>query len=437
MTALDAAGPPPSVPIIPMAQAAPAMPAGTGTARFRGSEVAYWRLMIRGAVLLLFTLGIYRFWLATDQRRFLWGNTEIAGDALEYTGTARELLIGFLIALAVLVPIYALFFVATLEVGLLGPLSSVLGFLLLVLFGHFAIYRARRYRLTRTVFRGVRLYQTGSAWLYAAYSMLWWVLIVATFGLAYPWAQANLERYKMGHTHYGSLRGRFAGSGTRLFVRGFLMWLVVIGPLVLGLVVITAAVDWTGLVAAVGAGGENVVGRIESASPNFAWAIAFFSFATIWSGLAAALLYPVFQAMVLRWWVSGLRFGEMSAASRLRTGQMYGLYLRFVGYALLFSLVVGTGAGLLVGFFTALFKAAGNAQVAEIAGVVAAVIGYLVIMLCYSTIYQVIAKQRLWRLSFETAELSGLQALENVKAEGAASSAFGEGLADALDVGGL
>jgi hypothetical protein len=51
--------------------------------------------------------------------------------------------------------------------------------------------------------------------------------------------------------------------------------------------------------------------------------------------------------------------------------------------------------------------------------------------------YQVIVKLRLWRLSFETAELSGLEALDRVNAAGAPSSAFGEGLADALDVGGL
>jgi uncharacterized membrane protein YjgN (DUF898 family) len=437
MTALDAAGPPPSVPVIPMAPPAPARPAGTGMARFRGSEAAYWRLMIRGALLLLVTLGIYRFWLATDQRRFLWGNTEIADDALEYTGTARELLIGFLIALAVLVPIYVLFFLATLDIGLLGPLSSALGFVLLVLFGNFAIYRARRYRLTRTVFRGVRLHQTGSAWLYAAYSMFWWLLTLATFGLAYPWAQAALERYKMGHTHYGSLRGRFAGSGTRLFVRGFLMWLVVIGPLLVSLVVMTAAVDWKGLAAAIGAGGENVVGRIESASPNFAWAIAFFSFAMTWSGLAAALLYPVFQAMMLRWWVSGLRFSGMSAASRLRTGHMYGLYLRFVGYALVFLLIAGAVVAFLFSFVGALAQSVENKEIASIAGGGVAILTYVAMMLGLSTIYQVVMRQRLWRVSFETAELSGLEALDSVKADGAASSAFGEGLADALDVGGL
>lgn len=55
--------------------------AGSGV-RFLGQRRSYWRLLIRGAALLMVTLGIYRFWLATDVRRFLWSNTEIAGEAL-------------------------------------------------------------------------------------------------------------------------------------------------------------------------------------------------------------------------------------------------------------------------------------------------------------------------------------------------------------------
>ena len=35
------------------------------------------------------------------------------------------------------------------------------------LLGHYAVYRARRYRLSRTVYRGVRFHQEGSAWRYA------------------------------------------------------------------------------------------------------------------------------------------------------------------------------------------------------------------------------------------------------------------------------
>jgi uncharacterized membrane protein YjgN (DUF898 family) len=437
MTVIEAAEPGLSAPAIPDVAAASVPPIGHGTARFVGRDAAYWRLMIRGAVLLLCTLGIYRFWLATDQRRFLWGNTEIAGDALEYTGTARELLIGFLIAIAVLVPIYAGFFLAALASGLVGALSGVAAFLLLALFGHFAIYRARRYRLTRTVFRGLRLHQTGSAWLYAVYSMLWWVVTLATFGLAYPWAQATLERYKMRNTFYGDMRGRFAGSGTRLFLRGILLWALVVGPTLVGTVYAVRVINWRALAEAVERGGDNVIGRIEGVSPNFGAALAFASIALIWSVMAAGLLYPVFQAMTLRWWTSGLRFGEIAATSKLRTGQMYGLYLRFVGYVMLFGIIIGLASGVLFALLHVLTRLIANDTFTELGGLAGPVISYILVMLGYSTIYQVTVKLRLWALSFETVEFIGLDALDGVKAAGGPSSAFGEGLADALDLGGL
>jgi len=432
--ALHGSTPPPLPPLPPALPPGPTVRPGTGTARFVGITKAYWRLMIRGALLLLVTLGIYRFWLATDQRRFLWGNTEIAGDAVEYTGTARELLIGFLIAIAVLIPIYGLLFLATVEV--IGPVSSVIGFLLLALFGYFAVYRARRYRLTRTVFRGVRLHQTGSAWLYAFYSMLWWIVILLTLGLAYPWAQASLERYKMRHTFYGTARGRFAGSGTSLFVKGIVMWLVVVGPLLAGLLYAIVSVNWVALGEAIEQGPDNIIGRIEGASPDFAAAIAVLSLTASWSPLLAALLYPAFQAMMLRWWTSGLRFDGMAAKSLLRTGQIYGLYLRYMGYCLLLGVVIAVVVGV-AALALGVFHAESGGAVPEAAGIVLAVIGYALVFLAYSTVYQVVVKLRLWKLSFETAELSGLEELDAIKAAGGPSSAFGEGLADALDVGGL
>src|SRR5882724_13007366 len=85
---------------------APTPPGG----QFAAPEKPFWRLLVRGAMFLALTLGIYRFWLATDVRRFLWSHTEIAGDGLEYIGTARELLLGFLIAIALLVPVNVMFF---------------------------------------------------------------------------------------------------------------------------------------------------------------------------------------------------------------------------------------------------------------------------------------------------------------------------------------
>src|SRR5947209_19597883 len=156
-------------------------PALAGVARFAGHGNIFWRLLARGAVLLMFTLGIYRFWLTTDIRRYLWSNTQIGDESFEYTGTARELLLGFLIAISVLVPLYAAFFLLTLA---LGQIWSALSIVALTFLGQYAVFRARRYRLTRTIYRGVRFYQTGSAWHYSVYAVLWWTLIVLSLGIA-------------------------------------------------------------------------------------------------------------------------------------------------------------------------------------------------------------------------------------------------------------
>src|ERR1700729_833717 len=216
--------PPPSTPPAPP----PPLPVA-----FTGDRGEFRRLVTRGAGLELITVGFYRFWLATDIRRHLWSNTIIDGDAAEYTGRARELLIGFLFALAILVPIYLAYFLVGLEVERFKAFASIPLFLFFYLFGQFASYRARRYRLTRTVWRGVRFWMDGSGWAYAARAALWGLLMMLTLGLALPWREAALERYKMRHSWYGDLEGSFAGRGWEFFKRGWWLWLLAMMPLVL------------------------------------------------------------------------------------------------------------------------------------------------------------------------------------------------------------
>ena len=114
----------------------------------------------------------------------------------------------------------------------------------------------------------------------------------------------------MRHTYYGDLQGRFDGSGFRLFLRGCLMWLLVIGPLAFSAAYLTFGVDWSEVVAA----SAGTASRTEffdmlqrrarqSHAPPWASASSRWRFSII----VALLLFPVFQAMVLRWWMSGLR----------------------------------------------------------------------------------------------------------------------------------
>src|SRR5712672_4141169 len=118
---------------------------------FSGDRGEFRRLVTRGAGLELVTVGFYRFWLATDIRRHLWSHTSVEGDAPEYTGTAKELFLGFLFALAILAPIYLAYLLIGLEAERWKAFASTPLAIFYYVFFQFAIYRARRYRLTRTV----------------------------------------------------------------------------------------------------------------------------------------------------------------------------------------------------------------------------------------------------------------------------------------------
>ena len=419
----------------------PPPPPGPVRLSFIGRVGDYWRLMIRGAVLQAITLGIYRFWLFTDMRRFLWAGTTVVGETLEYTGTASELLIGFLVAIGILIPIYALFFVGSLELGLLSQLSPVIAFVVLAAFGQYAAYRARRYRLTRTVFRGLRFHQTGSAVRYAVRAFLWWFPVALTFGLAWPFAMANLERYKMRNTFYGDLGGSFVGSGARLFGSGFLIWLLAVGPLVAGVVAAVATIDWS----AVGVAVQNDDFRRAvialSAEDSVKIGLGLLVSGATASMMFGAVLFPAYQAIMMRWWLGGLRLGGAAAASDLRIWRYYKAYLLYLVYVVLLSIVFLAAVGLVFGFgYLGLRQYIDFAKPSQLVQGLAAASGiavYVVYILGTYTIYEVVVKMSLWRAAVESMVISGYAAFDHVRASEAASSALGEGLADALGGGGI
>ena len=70
-------------------------------------------IVLVNLLLTIITLGLYRFWARTKVRKYLWGSVRLHGDAFEYTGTGKELFIGFLIVLfLVFLPLGFVFFQA-------------------------------------------------------------------------------------------------------------------------------------------------------------------------------------------------------------------------------------------------------------------------------------------------------------------------------------
>jgi len=143
------------------------------------------------------------------------------------------------------------------------------------------------------------------------------------------------------------------------------------------------------------------------------------------------VLYPAFQAIVMRWWLAGLRLGGASAASNLPIRRYYGAYLLYLisvaGLAIAVAIVIAIIAGVAKGFGVA---APANGQSGV--GVVLAVAGYLAFLFPAWAIYQVVVTFRLWRAAAQSITIRGLSSLDNIQARQASATAVGEGLADAL-----
>jgi uncharacterized membrane protein YjgN (DUF898 family) len=385
---------------------------------FTGQNGVFRRLVMRGALLELATFGFYRFWLTTDIRRHLWSHTEIDGDALEYIGRGKELLLGFLIAMAVLAPLFLLNFLLGLEIERFKAFASLPLYLFLAAFGQFAAYRARRYRLTRTVWRGVRFWMTGSGWSYAWRSMLWALLLFPTLGFAYPWRSAALERYKLRHTLYGNLLCRFEATGWQLFKRVWWVWLLGLLPILLlvGGVVATAV---SGGVAA--GSGALLLGGVLLLSLPF--------------------LHAIRRAREWAWWAGGIRFGGVAVACHLRSGSLIGVYWKLIGLVLL---VIAVFSAIAAGLAAALFNFGASsgglpamilARQLPVWGFVAFAATYLLLIIAIGVLLRIYTLQRVWRRVVAECAVIDIEAASNVGAAGDVVTAFGEGLADGLDFG--
>lgn len=208
--------------------AAATTPADSVVPQFLGRRGALFRLVLKTMLLTLLTLGIYRFWAKTRLRRYFWGNVVIAGEPLEYTGKATELLIGFLIVIAVLVPLSVassvLRVLAEGGPGWVGPALDGVSLLVLLSLFDFATYRMWRYRLTRTRWRGIRFAMANGALSYTGRAFLWRLGQILSLGFITPWMRLDLARFRVGRMRLGDRAFTLDGSARPLVLRWLGVW---------------------------------------------------------------------------------------------------------------------------------------------------------------------------------------------------------------------
>ena len=388
---------------------------------FTGTRREMAGILLRGYALMLPTIGLYRFWVTSWKRRFYWSNTEIDGDPLDYTGHALQLLIGFMLALIVFVPIYAVFFYLSTQSGEVavsgyGVVAVVLWFLT-----GYAGYRARDFRLSRTLWRGIRFDQAGNAFGYAFRRFGWTILMLLTLGIVYPWMSSNLWRYRWNNTWYGDRQFNFTGRARAL-----------LGPYYLAYVVVV-------VVGSIGIATSAGMGAFTPGGPS--------NPASVIPGLVAALICGAFILIyqsreLTRFW-SQVHLGTANLAVTVRARSLIGQYLLF-GLALLGIYIVLAIGGIIVLFTLASDAFAGGefdmalfmSHLQGSAGVlIAVVVGYLLILAAFSFMHELFIGLGFWKLVARHATISDVASLRSVRARGEDKTLAGEGLADALNVG--
>ncbi|HVY50339.1 MAG TPA: DUF898 family protein [Devosia sp.] len=399
--------------------------ARVGRVEFTGSRHELLAIIVRGYALMLPTIGLYRFWQATWKRRFYWQNTVIDGEPLEYTGTASQLLAGFFFALAFFLPIYVALFALSMQqsglvaAGYLG-IAAVIWFLM-----GYAIYRARDFRLSRTLWRGIRFDMRGNAWAYALRRFLWSIAMVATAGLAYPWMASSLWRYRWRNTWYGDRQ--FAISGN---------WRAFAGSYYAAYLVNLAAIGGT---AAWIASTRDIVTVDGLPAPGPL-------------SLLACLGCVALLALSLAWYrsrtasrmLSTVSLGEARLAVKIGAGALFG---QFVVYALGVAALLMLLALAVIVVAAAVYAAATQAGRPPDADTLMSpfqsgavnlallILGYLVVLGALGLLAEIVLRLGWWRLLARGSTIEGVDSLRTVRAAPEDRALIGQGLADALNVG--
>ncbi len=216
---------------------------------FEGDIHGFVPIALTNTLLNIVTLGFYRFWATTRERKFFWSHTRVIDDTLEWTGTGLELFIGFLLALVLFgAPFLALNFVAQGAILQGQPLIAGIVFLGLyfILFAivGFAVFRGLRYRLSRTYWHGIHGGSNDNGINYGL-TYIWKTIAGALpLGLLVPWSMTSLWKDRWNKMSFGPHKFESEPRWQDLMLRYILCYLLPVVAVVV--IAVVAAKSSTG-----------------------------------------------------------------------------------------------------------------------------------------------------------------------------------------------
>jgi uncharacterized membrane protein YjgN (DUF898 family) len=189
---------------------------------YHGTGGSLLELMIMNAVKSVLTLGIYSFWARNNVREFHYSHTDLDGDRFSYHGTGNELLRGYFKAMAVLVLLgVGIALASGLTGGPNAPASTqaiitLCFYAALFVLGIFAVNSTRRYRLSRSAWRGIRFSYHATTEEFAKMMVKGAGLSIITLGFYSPWFQNQRREFLVNHARFGTEQFRYDGPADPL-----------------------------------------------------------------------------------------------------------------------------------------------------------------------------------------------------------------------------
>lgn len=391
---------------------------------YTGEKGPLFNLAFKTGLLTVVTLGIYRFWQKTRIRKYIWSSVNAGGDTFEYTGTGIEKLLGFLIAVVFLAIYIGIIQMVLFYAGLSAmvdpqraspqemiaqTIALYITFFAVLPFILYAVYRARRYKMARTRWRGIRFGMEKGAWGFVWRALGYGFLAVITLGILTPLQTFKLEKYQADRSYYGSARFTQTGKWTDLY-SAMKHLLIGIGILVVsGSLAVGAAISESIGLAAFGGLGV-FVGYIWVIIGSIHYGVQSFAYLTANKVLG-----------------DDIRF---TAAPR--TGFVIKTYI--VGgllVGLLASVAFGIVATIAAAFIPLLQNGGGI-----IAFSIVMAVGYVVALVLTQALSLILITQPILAHYIEKLEIVNADSLNRIAQREAETGVDAEGFADALDIGG-
>ncbi|GHA56894.1 membrane protein [Amylibacter ulvae] len=383
-------------------------------------------LAIKTTLLTLLTFGIYRFWARTRLRNYFWSCVAPDGHPFEYDGKGLEKFLGFLIAVAVLAVYLGILQLLLTFAGMslftavddtadelqqLAVTYIAFGALLPLIF--YAQYRARRYKLSRTRWRGIRFGMDKGAWGYALRGIGFTIVTILTVGILWPLQTFRLEKYKADRTWYGDVKFEQNGKWTMLYPA--------MKHILLGLLIVIAG----GVFAA---GGEWA--RVSDDSFTGGSGTGFGAFVVFVGAFWIYAGFAYYRVHSFRKLTAHKTLGEtVTFTSMPRTRSLIGIFIGGGFVAGIVAAVLGFAIGGVLTYLVV--KMLGIQELA----IFTSGIGFLIYFLALSVLSLLMITEPMIRHFAHNTTIQNAAALVQVKQRDGDDFAEAEGFADALDLG--